>query len=225
MLSSASTPTISTPPIKSNRDSLLCAVYGDLIPETTKQRQHMISWASMGYEIGLARGEDPDSFEREAFTEAAFQVEERELRLWRKRGAVGKLHNIVRFVRASPQRRELMKSLACDQNDEDGYQLFEEERAAIDLKLMQNNETRWNSTFLMIQRAIREREHIDHFIAYLETKTVSATKRSSTQRIEQGRGREKHLPQHAREEYTDVVLQDENLDDDHRRCVQISIKN
>ncbi|KAI8399962.1 hypothetical protein FOFC_18781, partial [Fusarium oxysporum] len=40
-------------------------------------------------------GEDPDSFEREAFTEAAFQVEERELRLWRKRGAVGKLHNIV----------------------------------------------------------------------------------------------------------------------------------
>ncbi|KAI8416773.1 hypothetical protein FOFC_03106 [Fusarium oxysporum] len=241
---------------------------------------------------------------------ALFQVEERELRLWRKRGAVGKLHNIVRFVRASPQRRELMKSLACDQNDEDGYQLFEEERAAIDLELMQNNETRWNSTFLMIQRAIRKREHIDHFIAYLETKTseprqrvpvqdqlspqdwlllaeiqslleplheitmrcqgwakegrhgalwevmigmeyllnffeeqnlifsspdsgiselrnfrVSATKRSSTQRIEQGRGREKHLPQHAREEYTDVVLQDENLDDDHRRCVQISIKN
>ncbi|KAL9566121.1 hypothetical protein ACKAV7_009739 [Fusarium commune] len=255
-------------------------------------------------------GEDPDSFEREAFTEAAFQVEERELWLWRKRGAVGKLHNIVRFVRASPQRRELMKSLACDQNDEDGYQLFEEERAAIDLELMQNNETRWNLTFLMIQRAIRKREHIDHFIAYLETKTseprqrvpvqdqlspqdwlllaeiqsllkplheitmrcqgwakegrhgtlwevmigmeyllnffeeqnlifsspdsciselrnfrVSATKRSSAQRIEQGRGREKHLPQHAREEYIDVVLQDENLDDDHRRCVQTSIKN
>jgi hypothetical protein len=48
---------------------------------------------------------------------------------------------------------------------------------------------------------------------------------SSTQRIEQGRGREKHLPQHAREEYTDVVLQDENLDDGHRRCVQISIKS
>jgi hypothetical protein len=95
-------------------------------------------------------GKDPDSFEREAFTEAAFQVEERELRLWRKRGAVGKLHNIVRFVRASPQRRELMKSLACNQRDEDGYQLFEEERAAIDLELMQNNETRWNSTFLMI---------------------------------------------------------------------------
>uniref|UniRef100_A0A0D2YCV7 HAT C-terminal dimerisation domain-containing protein n=1 Tax=Fusarium oxysporum (strain Fo5176) TaxID=660025 RepID=A0A0D2YCV7_FUSOF len=126
-------------------------------------------------------GKDPDSFEREAFTEAAFQVEESELRLWRKRGAVGKLHNIIRFVRASPQRRELIKYLACDQNDEDGYQLFEEERAAIDLELMQNNETIWNSTFLMIQRAIRKREHIDHFIAYLETKTSEPRQRVPVQ--------------------------------------------
>ncbi|EWZ27836.1 hypothetical protein FOZG_18444 [Fusarium oxysporum Fo47] len=58
----------------------------------------------------------------------------------------------------------------------------------------------------------------DSCISELRNFRVSATKRSSTQRIEQGRGREKHLPQHAREEYTDVVLQDENLDDDHRRC-------
>ncbi|KAJ0128607.1 putative glucose/galactose transporter [Fusarium oxysporum f. sp. albedinis] len=55
MLSLPSTPTISTLPNKSNRDSLLCAVYGGLIPETTKQRQYMLSWVSMGYEIGLAR--------------------------------------------------------------------------------------------------------------------------------------------------------------------------
>ncbi|CVK92414.1 uncharacterized protein FMAN_07310 [Fusarium mangiferae] len=54
---------------------------------------------------------------------------------------------------------------------------------------------------------------------------IVATKGSSAQRIEQGSEREKHLPQHAREEYTDAVLQDENLDDDHRRCVQISCKN
>jgi hypothetical protein len=31
---------------------------------------------------------------------------------------------------------------------------------------MQNNETRWNSTFPMIQRAISKREHIEHFITY-----------------------------------------------------------
>ncbi|EXA32070.1 hypothetical protein FOVG_16646 [Fusarium oxysporum f. sp. pisi HDV247] len=253
----------------SSNDTCLASLYRQLYPAMAEEDIRNHRTTCFGHILNLAAraflwGEDPDSFEREAFTEAAFQVEERELRLWRKRGAVGKLHNIVR----------------------------------------------WNSTFLMIQRAIRKREHINHFIAYLETKTseprqrvpvqdqlspqdwlllaeiqsllkplheitircqgwakegrhgalwevmigmeyllylfeeqnlifsspdsyiselrnfrVSATKRSSTQRIEQGRGREKHLPQHAREEYTDVVLQDENLDDDHRRCVQISIKN
>jgi hypothetical protein len=124
---------------------------------------------------------DPDSFEREAFTEAAFQVEKRKLRLWRKQGAVGKLHNIVRFVRASPQRRELMKSLACGRRDEDDYQLFGDVRAAIDLKLMQNNKTKWNLTFLMIQRAIRKREQIDHLITYLDTKAAEPRQRVPVQ--------------------------------------------
>ncbi|KAJ3453850.1 hypothetical protein MRS44_018482 [Fusarium solani] len=124
---------------------------------------------------------DPDSFERETFTEAAFQVEKRKLRLWRKQGAVGKLHNIVRFVRTSPQRRELMKSLACGRRDEDDYQLFGDVRAAIDLKLMQNNETKWNLTFLMIQRAIRKREQIDHFITYLDTKAAEPRQRVPVQ--------------------------------------------
>ncbi|KAF5242961.1 hypothetical protein FOXYS1_15332 [Fusarium oxysporum] len=150
----------------------------DIHPPSKRRRLESPTARSIcfGHILNLAAraflwGGDSDSFEREAFTEAAFQVKERELRLWREQRAAGKLHNIVRFARASPQRRELMKSLACDQNNEDGYQLFEEERAAIDLELMQNNEIRWNSTFLMIQGAIRKREHIDHFIAYLETKT------------------------------------------------------
>ncbi|RKK17214.1 hypothetical protein BFJ67_g17782, partial [Fusarium oxysporum f. sp. cepae] len=170
----------------SSNDTCLASLYRQLYPAMAEEDIRNHRTRCFGHILNLAAraflwGEDPDSFEREAFTEAAFQVEERELRLWRKRGAVGKLHNIVRFVRASPQRRELMKSLACDQNDEDGYQLFEEERAAIDLELMQNNETRWNSTFLMIQRAIRKREHIDHFIAYLETKTSEPRQRVPVQ--------------------------------------------
>lgn len=170
----------------SSNDTCLASLYRQLYPAMAEEDIRNHRTRCFGHILNLAAraflwGEDPDLFEREAFTEAAFQVEERELRLWRKRGAVGKLHNIVRFVRASPQRRELMKSLACDQNDEDGYQLFEEERAAIDLELMQNNETRWNSTFLMIQRAIRKREHIDHFIAYLETKTSEPRQRVPVQ--------------------------------------------
>ncbi|RKK06781.1 hypothetical protein BFJ65_g18335 [Fusarium oxysporum f. sp. cepae] len=299
----------------SSNDTCLASLYRQLSPAMAEEDIRNNRTRCFGHIVNLAAraflwGEDPDSFEREAFTEAAFQVEERELRLWRKRGAVGKLHNIVRFVRASPQRRELMKSLACSQRDEDDYHLFEEDRAAIDLELMQNNETRWNSTFMMIQRAIRKREQIDHFITYLDTKAAeprqrvpvqdhlsqqdwlllaeiqsllkplyeitmrcqgwakegrygalwevmigmeyllnffeeqklifsppdgtadelqiaraSATTRCSPPRADQGRGREKHLPQHTRDEYTGAFSQAESLDDDHRRCIQISINN
>lgn len=54
---------------------------------------------------------------------------------------------------------------------------------------------------------------------------ASATTRYSTPRADQGRGREKHLPQHTRDEYTGAFSQAESLDDDHRRCIQISINN
>ncbi|ENH66575.1 Putative AC9 transposase [Fusarium oxysporum f. sp. cubense race 1] len=291
----------------SSNDTCLASLYRQLSPAMAEEDIRNNRTRCFGHIVNLAAraflwGEDPDSFEREAFTEAAFQVEERELRLWRKRGAVGKLHNIVRFVRASPQRRELMKSLACSQRDEDDYHLFEEDRAAIDLELMQNNETRWNSTFMMIQRAIRKREQIDHFITYLDTKAAEPRQRVPVQdhlsqqdwlllaeiqsllkplyeitmrcqgwakegrygalweatdcqslgnheysfpvhirssyvyftktfagysppRADQGRGREKHLPQHTRDEYTGAFSQAESLDDDHRRCIQISINN
>uniref|UniRef100_A0A0D2YFF6 HAT C-terminal dimerisation domain-containing protein n=1 Tax=Fusarium oxysporum (strain Fo5176) TaxID=660025 RepID=A0A0D2YFF6_FUSOF len=170
----------------SSNDTCLASLYRQLSPAMAEEDIRNNRTRCFGHIVNLAAraflwGEDPDSFEREAFTEAAFQVEERELRLWRKRGAVGKLHNIVRFVRASPQRRELMKSLACSQRDEDDYHLFEEDRAAIDLELMQNNETRWNSTFMMIQRAIRKREQIDHFITYLDTKAAEPRQRVPVQ--------------------------------------------
>ncbi|KEY74491.1 hypothetical protein S7711_10030 [Stachybotrys chartarum IBT 7711] len=298
-----------------SNDTCLASLYRQLSPSMTEEKIRNHRTRCFGHIVNLAArallwGEDPDSFEREAFAEAAFQVDEREIRLWRKRGAVGKLHIIVRFVRVSPQGRELMISLACNQGDEDGYQLFEEERAAIDLELMQNNETRWNSTFLMIQRAIRKRMHIDHFITYLETKTAEPRQRVPVQdqlspqdwlllaeiqsllkplyeitmrcqgwakegrhgalwevmigmeylldffeeqklifsppdvttdelgnsratvnrghsalRVDQVRGHGKHLPQRTRDEYTGAFLQAENLDDDHRRCMQISIDN
>jgi hypothetical protein len=30
--------------------------------------------------------------------------------LWKRRGAIGKLHNVVRYIRASPQRRQFFKT-------------------------------------------------------------------------------------------------------------------
>jgi hypothetical protein len=31
--------------------------------------------------------------------------------LWRKRGALGRLHNTIRYIRASPQRRQFFRSI------------------------------------------------------------------------------------------------------------------
>ncbi len=34
------------------------------------------------------------------------------MKLWRKQGAIGKLHNLIRFIRTSPQREKLFMDLA-----------------------------------------------------------------------------------------------------------------
>lgn len=33
--------------------------------------------------------------------------------LWKKRGAIGKLHNVVRYIWASPQHRQYFRSITC----------------------------------------------------------------------------------------------------------------
>ena len=32
--------------------------------------------------------------------------------LWRKRGALGRIHNVIKYIRGSPQRREFFRNLA-----------------------------------------------------------------------------------------------------------------
>src|SRR5947207_1707872 len=63
---------------------------------------------------------------------------------WRTRGALGKLHNIVRHIRASPQRRESW----MDQ------QFLEELQNIETFMLMADNETHWNSIWNMMDSAI-----------------------------------------------------------------------
>ncbi|KAJ0118967.1 Uncharacterized protein HZ326_31851, partial [Fusarium oxysporum f. sp. albedinis] len=200
-LSLASTLTISTPPIKSNRDFLPCAVCGELIPEITKQRQYMTSSASTGYEIGLAR---VSAIMSRPMTHAWRASIVNFLLRWPRRiletiehGALGILSTLqlerssggkilTRLSeKPSPRRLSKLKSVSFDfgGNGEQWASCItsSEDRAAIDLELMQNNETRWNSTFMMIQRAIRKREQIDHFITYLDTKAAEPRQRVPVQ--------------------------------------------
>ena len=51
-------------------------------------------------------GEEPEAFELEAESLQNQQDEEAELLLWRRRGPIGKLHNIIAWIGRSPQRRD-----------------------------------------------------------------------------------------------------------------------
>ncbi|KAG7402930.1 Zinc finger BED domain-containing protein RICESLEEPER 2 [Fusarium oxysporum f. sp. rapae] len=64
---------------------------------------------------------------------------------WRKAGPLGKLHNIVVFIRCSPQRIQRFKEISEKKG------------------LLRDNDTRWNSKYYMIERAIELADQIDYY--------------------------------------------------------------
>ena len=48
---------------------------------------------------------------------------EEDLRHWRKKRPVGKLHNVAKFIRSSPQRCELFKKIARENDEAQGFLL------------------------------------------------------------------------------------------------------
>jgi hypothetical protein len=109
-------------------------------------------------------GDDGDSFEREGDIYNIRGDQEGEQDHWRAKGPIGKLHNIAKFIRASPQRTEAFKRYAKELEDQ--YQISGE--STWELEVIQNNSTRWNSTYMMIDRAIKKRNELSSFILQLE---------------------------------------------------------
>jgi hypothetical protein len=64
---------------------------------------------------------------------------------WRKAGPLGKLHNIVVYIRCSPQRIQRFKEISGKKG------------------LLRDNDTRWNSKYYMTARAIELADPIDYF--------------------------------------------------------------
>ncbi|KAJ0131296.1 Uncharacterized protein HZ326_25613 [Fusarium oxysporum f. sp. albedinis] len=102
---------------------------------------------------------------------------EEDLEHWRAKGPVGKLHNIVKFIRASPQRTEAFRAHAREQEEVDTYKLAEESTA--ELEVIQNNATRWNSNYMMIERALVKQSELNSFIQELGLE-ADASKRVPT---------------------------------------------
>ena len=116
-------------------------------------------------------GKNHDALELEL---QAAKEEVKELELWRKKGPIGKLHNIVTFIRHSDQRNQLFKevqriSYIAIENRTNNQQTFD---------LVTDNDTRWNSTHDMIERAVKLRNAIDTFIRRIRSEWEEALRKA-----------------------------------------------
>lgn len=107
-------------------------------------------------------GEDLESFEEESQRRDTSDSLQPELRAWRQKGPVGKLKNIIKFIRSSPQRSESFRQLAKESDVENDWLLHQE--STTELQLILSNNTHWNSTYVMIDRAIKKKNHIQSFL-------------------------------------------------------------
>lgn len=99
-------------------------------------------------------GTDAESFEIDISAAHELSNEHQELELWRRRGPIGKLHNMIHHIRRTPQRREEFFRIQVQGDSE-----FEQ------LMVVADNVTRWNSTYNMIECAMKVKDPIDLFTA------------------------------------------------------------
>jgi hypothetical protein len=136
----------------------------DLSPRDIKHRRvrcygHILNLAAKAFLFG----QDADAIELESYDAGSTGRASEELELWRRKGPVGKLHNIISYIRRTPQRSESFKRASQQQEASDDFPLHEQSTA--ELALILDNRTRWNSTYLMVQRALRKMKDLQNWIA------------------------------------------------------------
>ena len=105
-----------------------------------------------------------DAFEEELTN---VTVEEFELREWRKRGLIGKLHNLIQYATHSSKRKDLLATIQRNQYRRlQASQPSESEslKPLVVYQLLHDNLTRWNSWYDAAVRAVHLRAAIDEFI-------------------------------------------------------------
>jgi len=142
-----------------NNNTAVRLVLDELCPHLTAKQKKARRLRCLGHVINLAAkaflySREFDAFEKDI--EAVVKKSDllKELQLWRTRGPVRRLHNIIVFICRTPQRREefaAIKDIPREHSDYDH------------LSLRSDNATRWNSLYLMIKRAIKLKSRIDLF--------------------------------------------------------------
>ncbi|KAF6784156.1 transposase-like protein [Colletotrichum musicola] len=104
----------------SSNDTCLQSLYSRINPRMTEKDKKSRRLRCFGHILNLVSkaflfGKDADSFERQSDAYRLLQQDEEDLRHWRKQGPIGKLHNIVKFIRSSPQRTQRFKRIAREE--------------------------------------------------------------------------------------------------------------
>ncbi|KAM4067529.1 transposase [Hirsutella rhossiliensis] len=100
-------------------------------------------------------GANVDAFEEDCQAEKEIQDD---MNLWRRKGPIGKLHNIVHWVQRSGQRIEKLHKLQSIEN----IALSLEDQTTYDVIL--DNATRWNSSEAMMERGYKLRNALDSLV-------------------------------------------------------------
>lgn len=100
----------------------------------------------------LLFGKDAEAFERETINAAQIEDDFKQLRAWRKKGPVGKIHNIVTHIRRTPQRIATFRSIQQVPGNMNS------------LLVVADNSTRWNSVYNMLKMAFKLRTYIEVYV-------------------------------------------------------------
>ena len=126
----------------------------DLKPKDRRLRcfGHIVNLVAKAFLFGT----EADAIDANIAVNEIREDEVKALQLWRRHGAIGKLHNIIVFIRRTPQRREEFANLVNLQ-DAPGDDFDH-------LMVTADNDTRWNSTYTKVQCALKLRDRIDLYV-------------------------------------------------------------
>ena len=117
-------------------------------------------------------GKNLEVFEKDITTAAIFGDEKAALQHWRSKGALDKLHNVINYIHFTPQQREDFLVKVCKGVKE--LEPMTETKGHLDKNFeikdslipIQDNNTHWNSWFLIIRQAFNFKNTINLFIKH-----------------------------------------------------------
>lgn len=127
----------------------------------------------------LLFGHKTEAFEADVDGEPGFDAAQHEA--WRKKGPIGKLHNLVHWIHRSDKLTYRLRAL---QEDSFRRSSSTENRARKPLDVVLDNHTRWLSTLYMIRRGLKLRPFLDELVEKA-TLEFSRERRSGLSRREE----------------------------------------